>query len=101
MESNTVNNVFHDVPNKKKEYTMPVLNSFNRCLSATQSIAAVALLLSASVVLAQPQALLDNYTPVTLEELANPPASDWLMWRGTPNHWAYSPLDQINKDNVD
>ena len=47
-----------------------------------------------------PQALLDNYTPVTLEELAAPPADDWLMWRRTANHWGYSPLDQINKTNV-
>tara|TARA_B110000444_G_scaffold250433_1_gene276808 strand:+ start:399 stop:599 length:201 start_codon:yes stop_codon:yes gene_type:complete len=39
-------------------------------------------LLSASAAMAQPESLLDNYTPVTLEELANPPASDWLMWRG-------------------
>ena len=82
---------------------MPVLSSFNRCLSAALSAAAVALLLSTSsaVAQAQAQALLENYTPVTLEELANPPASDWLMWRGTPNNWAHSPLDQINKDNVD
>ena len=82
---------------------MPVFSPFNRCLSAAQSLglAAAALLLSASAAVAQPQALLDNYTPVTLEELANPPASDWLMWRGTPNNWAHSPLDQINKDNVD
>ena len=80
---------------------MPVLNPFNRCLSTVLSAAAVALLLSTSGVVAQPQALLDNYTPVTLEELANPPASDWLMWRGTPNNWAHSTLDQINKDNVD
>ena len=80
---------------------MPVFSPFNRCLSAVQSLAAAALLLSASAAVAQPQALLDNYTPVTLEELANPPASDWLMWRGTPNNWAHSPLDQINKDNVD
>ena len=80
---------------------MPVLNLFNRCLFTVLSAAAVALLLSASGVVAQPQALLDNYTPVTLEELANPPASDWLMWRGTPNNWAHSTLDQINKDNVD
>jgi alcohol dehydrogenase (cytochrome c) len=89
--------------NNKKEYTMPVLSSFNRCLSAALSAAAVALLLSTSsaVAQAQAQALLENYTPVTLEELANPPASDWLMWRGTPNNWAHSPLDQINKDNVD
>ena len=82
---------------------MPVLSSFNRCLSAALSAAAVALLLSTSsaVAQAQAQALLENYTPVTLEELADPPASDWLMWRGTPNNWAHSPLDQINKDNVD
>jgi alcohol dehydrogenase (cytochrome c) len=90
-----------DAFNNKKEYNMPVLNLFNRCLFTVLSAAAVALLLSASGVVAQPQALLDNYTPVTLEELANPPASDWLMWRGTPNNWAHSTLDQINKDNVD
>jgi alcohol dehydrogenase (cytochrome c) len=93
--------VSQDAFNNKKEYNMPVLNPFNRCLSTVLSAAAVALLLSASGVVAQPQALLDNYTPVTLEELANPPASDWLMWRGTPNNWAHSTLDQINKDNVD
>ena len=80
---------------------MPVFSPCNRCLSVAQSIAAAALLISASAAVSQPQALLDNYTPVTLEELANPPASDWLMWRGTPNNWAHSPLDQINKDNVD
>ncbi len=76
---------------------MPVLSPFNRALH----LAGATLLLSTSVAIAQPQALLDSYTPVTLEELANPPAGDWLMWRGTPNHWAYSQLDQINKDNVD
>jgi alcohol dehydrogenase (cytochrome c) len=100
-EPNSAKNVSQDVFNNKKEYTMPVFSPFNRCLSAAQSLAAAALLLSASAAVAQAQALLDNYTPVTLEELANPPASDWLMWRGTPNNWAHSPLDQINKDNVD
>jgi alcohol dehydrogenase (cytochrome c) len=39
-------------------------------------------------------------TPVTNEMLKNPPAGDWLMWRRTYNGWGYSPLDQINKDNV-
>ena len=80
---------------------MPFFSPFNRCLSAAQSLAAAFLLLSAFAAVAQPQALLNNYTPVTLEELADPPASDWLMWRGTPNNWGHSPLDQINKDNVD
>jgi alcohol dehydrogenase (cytochrome c) len=46
------------------------------------------------------QSLLDNYSPVSLEELADPPEGDWLMWRRTANHWGYSPLDQINKGNV-
>src|SRR3984957_17559171 len=39
-------------------------------------------------------------TPVTDAMLRDPPASDWLMWRRTYNGWGYSPLDQINKDNV-
>lgn len=46
------------------------------------------------------QSPLEQYTPVTLEELANPPATDWLMWRRTPDNQGYSPLDQINKTNV-
>ena len=41
-----------------------------------------------------------NLTPVTNEMLRNPPAADWLMWRRTYDGWGYSPLDQINKDNV-
>jgi alcohol dehydrogenase (cytochrome c) len=35
----------------------------------------------------------------SIVNMANP-ASDWLMWRRTYNGWGYSPLDQINKDNV-
>ncbi len=43
---------------------------------------------------------IDAVTPVTDEMLLNPPDGDWLMWRRTYNGWGYSPLDQINKDNV-
>src|SRR5215475_489185 len=39
-------------------------------------------------------------TPVTDNMLRNPPPTDWLMWRRTFNAWGYSPLDQINKNNV-
>ncbi len=42
----------------------------------------------------------DDLTPVTDEMLLNPPDGDWLMWRRTYNGWGYSPLDEINKDNV-
>jgi alcohol dehydrogenase (cytochrome c) len=44
---------------------------------------------------------IDNISPVTDEMLVNPPDGDWLMWRRTYNGWGYSPLDEINKDNVD
>ena len=30
----------------------------------------------------------------------NPPAKDWLVFRGNYQGWSYSSLDQINRDNV-
>jgi alcohol dehydrogenase (cytochrome c) len=41
-----------------------------------------------------------GYRPVTDAALANPPASDWLHWRGNPGSWGYSPLAQISTQNV-
>lgn len=41
-----------------------------------------------------------NFKPVSSAELANPADQDWLSWRRTLDGQAYSPLDQINKDNV-
>ena len=41
-----------------------------------------------------------SVTPVTDELLANPSANDWLAWRGTSRSLGYSPLTQINRDNV-
>lgn len=60
---------------------------------------AIGLSLGASSVLAQ-DAAIDRLTPVTDEMLKNPPDGDWLMWRRTYDGWGYSPLDQINKENV-
>lgn len=45
-------------------------------------------------------ALLDNYTTVTEDMLANPADGDWLMWRRNFENWGYSPLDQVNTGNV-
>jgi alcohol dehydrogenase (cytochrome c) len=62
-----------------------------------------ALLLAGAPAMAQaPQAAnpAAAMTAVTDAMLRDPPASDWLMWRRTYNGWGYSPLDQINKDNV-
>lgn len=41
-----------------------------------------------------------DYAPVTAEMLANPPAEEWLMYRGAYNNQGYSQLDMINKDTV-
>ena len=41
-----------------------------------------------------------DYEPVTDAMLQNPPAEEWLSWRGTPNSWGYSSLNQINTENV-
>ena len=43
---------------------------------------------------------LEQVEPVTEENLANPPAGDWLSWRRTRNGHGYSPLKQINRDSV-
>ena len=40
-------------------------------------------------------------TPVTDAMLQNPDPADWLMWRRTLDSWGYSPLNQIDRANVD
>ena len=62
------------------------------------SVGALALCLATGlgVVVAQQRAV----SPVTDATLRTPAAGDWLMWRRTLNSWGYSPLDQINRDNV-
>jgi PQQ-dependent dehydrogenase (methanol/ethanol family) len=42
-----------------------------------------------------------NFPPVTDEMLQNPDDGDWLMWRRTLDSWGYSPLDEINRENVE
>jgi len=43
---------------------------------------------------------IEEFVPVTDEVLRNPDDGDWLMWRRTLDGWGYSPLDQVNRDNV-
>ena len=42
----------------------------------------------------------NGFVNVSDAELAEPAAEDWTYWRRSPNSHGYSPLDQINKDNV-
>ena len=41
-----------------------------------------------------------EFVPVTDEMLQDPAPGDWLMWRRTLDGSGYSPLDQIDRDNV-
>jgi len=41
-----------------------------------------------------------DFTPVTDAMLRSPSPDDWLMIRGNYQAWSYSPLDEINRDNV-
>ncbi len=41
-----------------------------------------------------------EYSPVTDERLLNPEPENWLMYRGTYDSHGYSPLAQINTENV-
>ena len=60
---------------------------------------AAGLLLGAAHGIAAAQSA-DGFTPVTDAVLQDPAAEDWLMWRRTLDGWGYSPLDQIDRDNV-
>ena len=42
-----------------------------------------------------------DVAPVTDAMLQEPDPNDWLMWRRTLDSWGYSPLDQIDRRNVD
>ncbi len=72
-----------------------------RCLVASGVlVVAVAIMLVAlgpGSVRAQSSA---EFVPVTDAMLADPAPADWLMWRRTLDGWGYSPLYQIDRDNV-
>jgi alcohol dehydrogenase (cytochrome c) len=83
-----------DLSSSEKELNMQIPTP-RQYYFATAAIA-VAVFMSTALA----QSALEDYSPVSLEELQDPPATDWLMWRRTANHWGYSPLDQIDKSNV-
>ena len=48
----------------------------------------------------QAQSGREDFVRVTDQMLQDPAPEDWLMWRRTLDSWGYSPLDQINRENV-
>ena len=68
-------------------------------MSSTRWMMLVALcVVSPSWALAQPSG---DFVPVTDAMLQDPDPAGWPMWRRTLDSWGYSPLEQIDRDNVD
>jgi PQQ-dependent dehydrogenase (methanol/ethanol family) len=64
------------------------------CLRA---LAVAAVMLMAGLIAT---AQVKDFKPVTEAMLLNPDPADWLNFRRTLDGWGYSPLNQINKQNV-
>ena len=68
----------------------------------TRLVGAATLVIGATAIPAWAQTSASpSFTPVTDVMLQNPAPSDWLMWRRTLDSWGYSPLDEIDRNNVD
>ena len=67
-------------------------------LERSLSWAVLAILLVAAGAFAQTQ--LPEWEPITKERLLNPEDGDWLSYRRTYDVFGFSPLDQINRTNV-
>src|SRR5262245_60464456 len=67
-----------------------------RMIRTVLSLGAVVVVIAASLALAQVR----TFTPVTQETLQNPSPDDWLMFSRTYDAQRYSPLRQINRQNV-
>ena len=71
-------------------------------MSVRNGRAAVAVIIAVAAGVAAPVLAqsADPFVPVTDAMLQDPNPSDWLNWRRTLDGWGYSPLAQINTDNV-
>jgi len=78
---------------------VPPLMSASRVASFRLAILSIVLLLTGGAGAASAQAARD-FTPVTDAMLQEPAPGDWLSWRRTLDGWGYSPLNEINRDNV-
>ncbi len=66
-------------------------------LPAMIALAALMLMETASM---RAQQNTRKFVPVTDAMLQNPDPANWMMWRRTLDSWGYSPLTQINRNNV-
>jgi PQQ-dependent dehydrogenase (methanol/ethanol family) len=73
------------------------MSFFNRFLLATSALSVA---LAASAIVYSAMAQENGPSPITEADMLNPDPADWLMINRTYDEQRYSPLDQINRDNV-
>jgi len=67
----------------------------------SRTLSALLLTTSLCLVGAAAYAQQSDFVSITDEILNNPDDADWPQYRRTHNNWAFSPLDQVNRDNVE
>src|SRR6202034_1271671 len=73
-----------------------IMRPRGNCMRKTLRIGTTMMIAFASVAVAQ----VKDYKPVTEEMLKNPSPEDWLMYSRTYDAQRFSPLKQIDKQNV-
>ena len=76
----------------------PALMSYLRFLASTVSDATYSTDDTRNQYASMP--IIKNFVPVTDQILNHPSANDWLWFSRTPDAQRFSPLDQINRENV-
>ena len=66
------------------------------CRAPAAALSAACLIMAAAVTLPA-----SAYDAVSAQRLASPEPENWLMYRRTYDSWGYSPLEQINTENVE
>ena len=84
---------------------LQVVDMLRRCflvlgISLSSRLMGMLAIATTVTLLTCPVAWGQKFTRITEETMRNPSPSDWVAWRGTYQSQGYSPLDQVNRDNV-
>jgi len=85
-------------PAPVQDAQFPALVEYLRFLAATVADDSFATDTSRNQYASMPS--IENFVPVTEAMLLNPSPNDWLWYSRTPDAQRFSPLTQINRENV-
>ncbi len=80
--------------------TKTALERYRSLIVSGAAALVISLAMPSAARAAEAEAATAAYAPVTDARLAQPEPDNWLQYRGNYQGWGYSPLDQINTENV-